>query len=155
MPADLLPNETRVGAWMNPPDYTIGPDALVEEAFSVMQRANIRHLLVVESDDLVGVVTDRDLRRPPSEEADVANVSELYRLGDELKVRDVMTEDVLTADPNDHTAGAARIMVENKINCLPVVAEQKVVGILTSTDLLAALVHEVDPEAIAARELDG
>ena len=139
MPSDDLPNENRVGAWMNPPDYTIGPDALVDEAFKIMQRNSIRHLLVVEDDELAGVVTDHDLKRSDVEAAELKSVSELYRVG---------------ATPDDLTADAARIMVENKINCLPVIDDDKVVGILTSSDLLAALVHEVDPDFVAAREAE-
>lgn len=154
MPSEDLPNDNRVAAWMNPPDYTIAPGELVDDAFKLMQRNSIRHLLVVENDELVGVVTDRDLRRPDFEDGDVLNVTELYRVGEKLKVRDVMTEEVITATPDDHTADAARIMVENKFNCLPVLDEDRVVGILTSSDLLAALVHEVDPEFVAAREIE-
>ena len=78
----------------------------------------------------------------------------VYRVGEKLKVADVMTEDVLTATPDDLTADAARIMVSNQINCLPVVDDDRVVGILTSTDLLAALVHEADPDFVAARDAE-
>lgn len=155
MSSDDLPNENRVGAWMNSPDYTIDPNELVDEAFKLMQRNNIRHLLVVKNDELVGVVTDHDLRRADLEDGDMMSVTELYRVGERLRVQDVMTDEVITATPDDHTADAARIMVENKINCLPVVDDDKVVGILTSSDLLAALVHEVDPDFVAARELEG
>ncbi|HHH30423.1 MAG TPA: CBS domain-containing protein [Polyangiaceae bacterium] len=154
MPSDDLPNENRVGAWMNPPDYTIGPNDLVDEAFQLMQRHRIRHLLVVKDDELVGVVTDHDLRHQNTDEADLTSMNEVYRVGEKLEIADVMTDDVLTATPDDLTADAARIMVENKINCLPVVDDDRVVGILTSTDLLAALVHEVDPDFIAAREAE-
>jgi len=154
MSSDDLPNENRVGAWMNPPDYTIGSHELVDEAFKLMQRQNIRHLLVVDNDELVGVVTDRDLRHQELEADEITSVSEIYRVGQKLKVEDVMTDQVITATADDLTADAARIMVENKINCLPVVDDDKVIGILTSSDLLAALVHEVDPDFVAAREIE-
>ena len=154
MPSDDLPNENRVNAWMNQPDYTVGPDDQVDDAFKLMQRHRIRHLLVVKDDELVGVVTDRDLRREAGDGVDLTNMSEVYRVGEKLRIADVMTEDVLTATPDDLTADAARIMVSNQINCLPVVDDDRVVGILTSTDLLAALVHEVDPDFVAAREAD-
>lgn len=154
MSSDDLPNENRVNAWMNPPDHTIGPDDEVDEAFKLMQRHRIRHLLVVKDDELVGVVTDHDLRHQGDGEADLTNMSEVYRVGEKLKVADVMTDEVITATPEDLTADAARIMVSNQINCLPVVDDDRVVGILTSTDLLAALVHEVDPDFVAAREAE-
>jgi CBS domain-containing protein len=130
MSAQDLPNELCVKAWMNSPDHTIGPDAAADEAFDIMISARVRHLLVVKDDELVGVVTDRDLPRTDTEG---------------VKVSDVMSDGVVTAAPNDSTAQAARVMVENKFNCLPVVNEDKVVGILTSSDLLAALVYQSDP----------
>ncbi|MEQ9320878.1 MAG: CBS domain-containing protein [Polyangiaceae bacterium] len=139
---------------MNQPDHTVSPHDHVDEAFKLMQRHRIRHLLVVKDDELVGVVTDRDLRRDAANDADWTNMSEVYRVGEKLKVADVMTEDVLTATPDDLTADAARIMVSNQINCLPVVDDDRVVGILTSTDLLAALVHEADPDFVAARDAE-
>ena len=146
MALEGLPNETRVAAWMNPPEHVVEADALVEEAFEAMQRANIRHLLVMQGDELIGVVTDHDLRRPKWLDEDITSARNVYRLGDDLRVRQVMTENVLTAQPDDPIAHAARVMVTNKFNCLPVVKDDKVVGILTSSDLLAALVYEVDPD---------
>lgn len=143
-----------VRGWMSPPEFTVRPEATVEEAFAIMRREDIRHLLVTnDQGDLVGVVTDRDLRRPNWQGDDLLSVRDMYLLGDELKVFDVMTEDPITVEPDELTATAARIMVENKFNCLPVVdARGGVVGILTSSDLLGALVYEVDPIALEARE---
>src|SRR5690606_38356298 len=101
----------------------------------------------------VGVVTDRDLRRPNWNGDDLLSVRDMYLLGDELRVFDVMSEDPITVTPDELTATAARIMVENKFDCLPVLDDRgAVVGILTSSDLLGALVYEVDPVALEARE---
>lgn len=156
MTANDLPNESLVKAWMNPPDFTIKPNASVDEAFGILKREHIRHLLVVDDGgDLVGVVTDRDLRRPDWDGGEIMSVKELYKLGDELRVQDVMTDEVQTVKPNTSTAEAARMMAEEKIDCLPVVREGEVVGILTSTDLLAALVYEKDPVAMEARASEG
>jgi acetoin utilization protein AcuB len=149
-----LPNEMLVGAWMNQPEHVVAPDAPVDEAFAVMRRAGVRHLLVVSSDELVGVVTDRDLRRPDSNNGDVMSVSEMYKIGEDLTVEDVMTGEPTTVTPEALTSEAAKLMVDNKYNCLPVVRDTKVLGIITSSDLLAALVHEVDPEFVAARALE-
>ncbi|MEZ4438414.1 MAG: CBS domain-containing protein [Polyangiaceae bacterium] len=113
---------------MNPPEHTVSPSTDSNDAIEMMQRVRIRHLLVVEDDELVGVVTDHDLRKADG------------------VVRDVMATQLLTATPDMHAAQAARVMVENKINCLPVLKDDKVVGILTSSDLLAALVDLVDAD---------
>lgn len=150
-----LPNEMVVGAWMNEPEHWVEPSATVDDAFARMRRANVRHLLVLKGgEELVGVVTDRDLRRPDWADGDVMSVKEMYKLGEKLKVQDVMTEEPITVTPRQLTSDAAKLMVENKFNCLPVVEDDKVLGILTSSDLLAALVHEVDPDFVAARELE-
>jgi acetoin utilization protein AcuB len=149
-----LPSEMLVKAWMNPPEYSVKSNTLVDEAFATMKRERIRHLLVVDEDELVGVVTDRDLRRPDAPDGNVMSVQDMYLLGRDMKVADVMSTAVQTAGPDDLTAHAAKLMVENKINCLPVVRDGEVVGILTSDDLLAALVYSVDPEFVAARDAD-
>ncbi|MEM1029137.1 MAG: CBS domain-containing protein [Myxococcota bacterium] len=138
----------KVKMWMNPPEHTVDRGTTVEEAFAVMAREGIRHLLVVdESEELVGVVTDRDLRRPTID-GEVMTVEAMYKVGEALKVRDVMTASPMTVGPETHAAEAARMMVENKFNCLPVVdRDGGLVGITTSVDLLSALVHETDPLA--------
>jgi acetoin utilization protein AcuB len=151
-----LPDEALVKAWMNPPEHSVRPDTFVDEAFAILKRERIRHLLVMnEQDELVGVVTDRDLRRPDWTGGDVLSVREMYLLGDELRVHDVMTDDVVTVTPDTLTAEAAALMAERKIDCLPVLDDEgEVVGILTSSDLLAALVYAMDPLAVEAREAE-
>jgi acetoin utilization protein AcuB len=149
-----LPSQLLVKAWMNPPEHSVPPSANVEEAFALMRQHGIRHLMVMDDQELLGVVTDRDLRRPDWSDGNVLSVREMYRLGDDLDVADVMTEKVRTVEPDTTTSEAARLMVENGFNCLPVVRDERVVGILTSSDLLAALVYAVDPDFEAAREVE-
>ena len=151
MTKERLPSELRVKAWMNAPEHTVRPNTCVDEAFALLNRERIHHLLVMDGDDLVGVVTDRDLRRPDWHGDDVLSVRDMYVLGDELRVCDVMSADVITVTPEAYTARAARMMVDNRFNCLPVVDAGRVLGIVTSTDLLRALVPEVDPVAIEVR----
>jgi acetoin utilization protein AcuB len=140
-----LPNEMLVKAWMSAPEFTIAPDAGIEDAFSLMQRENVRHLLVMKGDELHGVVTDRDLRRPNQGDGELMSTRELHQLSEELRIYDVMSPKVIGVRPEDTTAHAARIMVTSKINCLPVIRDERVVGILTSSDLLAALLYAVEP----------
>jgi acetoin utilization protein AcuB len=137
---------------MNTPEHTITADAFADDAFKLMKRAGVRHLLVTKEDDLVGVVTDRDLRRPDWADGDVMSVRDMYLLGKALRVSDVMTSRPVTISPSDYTANAACIMVDNKFDCLPVVSRGRLVGIITSSDLLAALVHQADPEFLPLSE---
>lgn len=142
------PKDQTVRAWMNAPDYHVSPSTPLDDAFGTMRREDVRHLLVMDGDQLLGVVTDRDLRRPETG-GKLWSFQDMYFIGDGLRVSDVMTREVISVSGDDSTAYAARVMVTNKINCLPVLQGQSVVGILTSSDLLAALVHTVDPDGTA------
>ena len=150
-----LPREHYVKAWMNPPEHRVSSDTSTREAFALMKGEHIRHLLVVDGDELLGVVTDRDLRRPRAPDGEIMSIQDLYALGDDAQVRDVMTTELVTCEPDELIANAARLMVENKISCLPVLREEELLGILTSDDLLAALVYAVDPDYLEAREIEG
>lgn len=123
---------------MTPNPTTIGPDVSVEAAFIRMRSKGFRHLLVVDENRLVGIVTDRDLRRPDlSDEPD--GWHSLYDLRDDYEVRYVMTESVHTVRPQERLEKAVDLMVEHKFGALPVVDKLgAVVGILSAHDALRA-----------------
>lgn len=107
---------------MRRPVITVPPDMPATEAVALMRRAKLRHLPVVDGTGrLVGIVSDRDLRRPAS------------------TVGEVMTPNVLTIGASTDVRHAARLMRERKIGSLPIVEDGKLVGILTETDVLRAL----------------
>ncbi len=118
---------------------TVGPEAGVGEAWGLCRENNIRHIPVVESGRLVGIVSDRDLRdvSPPRDTQDQENT-----LG-YVRVRDIMSQNVVTANPLDTIEHAARVIYENRFNCLPVCDEGEVAGIITSSDLVRILVELV------------
>jgi CBS domain-containing membrane protein len=104
-----------------------------------MERFGMRHLPVVDGDKLVGLVTHRDILRV------TRSSLRSYRLDREIDrrkqeetfVADVMTREVLTIDPDTPLKEAARIIVDNRIGCLPVIdAERRLLGILTEFDLV-------------------
>ena len=107
---------------------TLGPDASVSEAVAICQGEEIRHLPIVEGGQLIGLVTDRDLRSVGANQN-----------AEEVRVRDVMVEELETAHPLDTLDHASRRLHEGKIGCLPVVDEEEVVGIITSSDMLHIL----------------
>jgi acetoin utilization protein AcuB len=123
---------------MTSPAVVIPPDTTLEDAYRVMYEKQIRHLLVVEQTgeqtQLVGVITDRDLRLATS-----ALTLSPHLLG--CRVSDVMCRDPLTADPSDPIEDAAFRMRARKIGCLPVMEDGAVVGIITGIDLLDALLR--------------
>jgi acetoin utilization protein AcuB len=116
-----------VTAWMSCPVHTVEPGSAAAEAVSLLRRHGIRHLPVTESGRVVGVVTDRDLRG-----VDPA-----------VPVRAVMSRPVLDVTPRTRIDRAARLLFDRRIGCLPVVDEGRLVGILTQTDAVAALVAVV------------
>ena len=130
---------------------TIDPEAPLGTALDVMRTKELRHLPVVdEAGQLVGIITDRDLRQaafaPALEEYLSAGAQRSARqLGktlEDLRVRDFMTWVVVTTHPDASLAHAALIMSERRVGSLPVVDDGKLVGMLTERDVLKALSKE-------------
>ena len=125
---------------------TVTPETSTREAFRLMKTRHIRHLPVVKQGVILGIVTDRDLRRPQASDV-FKSWDELYRLGDDIKVEDVMVSPVLTIDAQADIREAAQKMVRYRIGALPVTdAHHGLAGIVTETDLLRALIS-LAPEA--------
>jgi len=131
----------RVKDLINGPPITIAPDTPVLEARRVMQARAIRHLLVVEHDRLVGIVTDRDIRLNMPSPATTLSVWEVNYLLARLTVREVMTTSVIVVEPDRSAQDAATLLVTEKIGALPVVDGERLVGIVTETDFLRAFVE--------------
>jgi len=117
--------------------------ASIVEAQGIMAETRVRHLPVVEAGKrLVGLITQETLRVPPTQLTSL-NVWEITRFLSNLTVRDVMIKGkaVITVAPNATIEEGARIMVENKIGCLPVLEDGIVVGIITDVDIMAHLME--------------
>jgi CBS domain-containing protein len=106
---------------------TISPQETLAKAEAVMLREGMRQLPVVENGELVGIVSERDLR-PHS--------GYLER----TKVDAAMTYSALTVTPTETARRAAQMLIERKFNALPVVENGRLVGIVSRTDLLQLLV---------------
>ncbi|MEO6574895.1 MAG: CBS domain-containing protein [Polyangiaceae bacterium] len=107
------------------------PNATVEEAYTTMKRLGFRHMPVVDKGRLVGVISTTDVGRLGS------TIPELMA----RPVAHAMTPDPLTIAPDATIEVAAAQMGLKKINCLPVVSEGRLIGIVTTYDLLDALVR--------------
>jgi len=119
----------------------------VLEARALMQQERIRHLLVVGDGRLLGIVTDRDVRLNMPSPATSLSVWEVNHLLARLTVDKVMTRAVITIDPDRDAREAAWIMVDHKIGALPVLEGERLLGIITETDLLRAFVESTRPAA--------
>lgn len=121
----------------------VQPTMSVVEAQRYMGENNIRHLPIVgKGKQLLGLVTRQTLLVQPATLGSL-NVWEITRFLSNLTVGDVMVKakDVITVEKDATIEEAARIMVENKIGCLPVLDEGVVIGIITEIDLLAELME--------------
>jgi len=125
---------------------TLGPEASAAEAWSVCQELGIRHLPIVEGGRLVGLVSDRDLRdvSPPRGSGGERDTLTWVRL------RDIMSTNLVTIGPLDTIEHAAHEIYERKIGCLPVVAEGELVGIITSSDMMRTLIELIGAHGIGS-----
>jgi acetoin utilization protein AcuB len=115
----------------------LSPETTAGEALALCRERHIRHLPVLEEGELVGIVSDRDLRSAAPALGDPGRASALEK----IRISDVMTRDVVTTRPEDPIEEAANRMQERRIGCLPVVEDGVLVGILTSSDVMEALVQ--------------
>jgi len=130
---------------------TARPDMPVLDARHLMIEKRIRHLLVTsDSGELLGIVTDRDIRLNLPSQATSLSVWELNYLLTRLMVGKVMTQSVITVGPDREVRDAALLMLDHRIGALPVVDGGRLIGIVTETDLLRAFVRSAD-ETIALR----
>jgi acetoin utilization protein AcuB len=122
---------------------TILPDASFYEARAIIRDKGIRHLPVVDqNNELVGIVTDRDIREAAPSDATTLSVHELNYLLGKLKVSAFMTpkDKLITIAPETIIEKAVQLLHDHKIGCLPVVEGNKLVGIITETDVLEIFV---------------
>ncbi len=110
---------------MSPQPITAARGLPIAEARALLNKHRIRHLPVVQNHQLVGIVTDRDLRSAPASARTVS---------------DVMTAKPVVIIPDAPVDEAARVLRAHKIGALPVVEGKRLVGILTETDVLDAFV---------------
>lgn len=141
-----------VREFMNPSPVSISPDTPLLEAEWRMQEGGFRHLPIVDAyDRLVGIVSDRDLREAAPSDATTLSRQELTYLLSRLTVEDVMKTPVLTARPGEPAETAAIRMREHKVSALPVVDDERLVGIVTTTDMLDALVRMLKAQRSASK----
>ncbi len=127
-----------VGQWMTPNPHEISPETSVRAAFFKMRSEGYRHLPVVEDRKLVGMVTDRDLRRPDLT-SEPEGWHDFYNLDDDYEVRHVMTTEVESMMPSDSLERALELLIERKFGAAPVVDKTgSTIGIITTFDLMRA-----------------
>jgi len=128
-----------VSKYMTQKLITATPEMSVKQAFLLMRTHRVRHIPVVEGEALVGIISDRDLRRPRWADH-LDDWTAYYQINDSHTVADVMTRTPETVRTSDDVLKAVRIFREHRYGALPVLnKEGDLVGILSAQDLLGAL----------------
>ena len=115
--------------------FTVSPDATIAEALELMRQKQIRRIPVVKGERLVGIITERKLMEVSPSPATSLSVFEINYLLSKTKVSSVMTTEVVTVSSGSLLEEAALKMREYDVGGLPVVDNDKLVGIITETDL--------------------
>jgi acetoin utilization protein AcuB len=130
-----------VSNWMSKNVITVDEDDSMQAAMKLMKENGIRMLPVLKKDKLVGVVTDRDLKRASASDATTLDIHELLYLISKIKVQSVMTKNPVTVPRNYTVEETAEVLLKHKISGAPVVDQNgKVVGVITQTDLFRVLI---------------
>ena len=120
---------------------TLDRNETLDLAESIMNLGRIRHMPVVDDGRVIGILSQRDLFRSALLTALGFGRKTTTALIKTIKIKEVMTEDVITIAPETTIKDAARIMIDKKIGCLPVVENEKLIGLLTETDMLRYVVE--------------
>src|SRR5262249_34602664 len=110
---------------------SIAPAATVFDAIALMADKNIGALPVVENDRLIGIISERDYTR---------KVILKGKSSRETRVEEIMTRDLVTAEPTDTVVDCMRVMTEERVRHLPVIKGAKIVGVLSIGDLVKCLI---------------
>jgi CBS domain-containing membrane protein len=131
--------ELRVRSIMTRDVTTLKRNDTLTLADDIMHLGRIRHLPVLDDDgqELVGMVSQRDLFRGALARALGYGQRARRKVLGTLVVKEVMSSDVITTSPDTPLVEAARVLVERKIGCLPVLDDGRLVGIITESDFVA------------------
>lgn len=141
-----------VGNVMRSELVTVPPETTLLSAQNILEQKQINHLLVVDSDgELLGIVSDRDLKKSWASSATTLSKNELMYLLDQVTVASIMAKKTITIAPGTTIERAALLMNENRINALPIVEGDDLVGIITSRDVIKILLEAIGIEKDSAR----
>lgn len=137
----------QVREWMKAPVLTVSPDESLLHAWRMMLSNHIRHLPVLDkAKRLVGILSDRDIKQQALPSQSGHSILARQEHLEALRVEAVMVRHVITASPTMTMEQAARRMLAPQIDSLPVVVDDQLVGLLTSSDFLSYVIR-ADTEA--------
>jgi acetoin utilization protein AcuB len=127
--------------WMSQPVITVDVNDSMQTAMKLLKQHDIRMLPVLKNGKLIGIVTDRDLKRTSASDATTLEVHELLYLISTLKVEQIMTPNPITV-PFDFTVEeTAEVLLKHKISGVPVLDEKgSLAGVITQTDIFRVII---------------
>lgn len=127
--------------WMSKPAITIDLKDSMSDAMKLLRENNISMLPVMKKERLVGVITDRDLKKASASDATTLDIHELLYLISKIKIKDIMSGSPITVLPDLTVEETAEILLKNKISGVPVVDKKgPVLGVITQNDLFKMLI---------------
>jgi len=127
--------------WMSKPAITINAEASMHDAIKLLKNHNIKMLPVMEKGKLVGVVTDRDIKRASASDATSLEIHELLYLISKIKVQEIMTKNPITVLHDYTVEETAEILLKHNISGVPVVDQfHDVVGTISQNDIFKILI---------------
>ncbi len=135
-----------VSKWMTKSMITIKPKDTLRHARERLAKYRINQIPVVINDKLVGIVTDRDVRDAYPSSLRLFHGKDIDEFGDSHTVEEVMTYNVVAISPQTSLREAAQRLRRQRFGALPVVENGKLVGIITRSDLLDAMLAEEAPK---------
>ena len=115
---------------------TISAEDRLSTVEDIMTLGGVRHMPVVRRGQLVGVVSERDLLRASQSNLNAFGIEQRRAFLQAVEIQRVMSSPPIVIHPESTAEEAALLMAEKKIGCLPVLEDEKLVGMLTETDLL-------------------
>ena len=145
-----------VGKWMSEGVLAVETFDSINVARQLMAKHRINQLPVLEGDAVVGIVTDRDVRDAYPTSMAINRGEAIDRFADTITVEEVMSHNVFTVQPETSLLTAVALLRKHRIGSLPVVKKQKLVGIITRSDILDFVLSEVNiAPGAAARKRTG
>lgn len=127
--------------WMRKVVMSVDAKDSMQDAISIMKEYHLPLLPVVKDDKLVGVITDRDLKRASASDATTLSVHELAYLISQIKVANIMTKNPISVAPDDTLEEAASLLLKHEISGAPVVDRKgRIMGIIGQREIFGALV---------------
>ena len=137
----VMNTQQTVREFMTSPVSSLPSTAPLLDAALLLRSTHIRHIPIVDGEELVGILSDRDVQRCTPSRLSRVSADEYNSIFQTTQIATVMTREPKTISPDAPLHDTAAILRAGKLGCLPVVENGKVVGIITKDDMLAALLH--------------